>query len=53
VSDASIESIATVGAVFAFVLAAAVGINSRRGKQLFVLGMLFSLLPAVSRVAAT
>jgi len=45
VSDVSIESIATAGAVLAFLLAAAAGITSRRGIQLIVIGMLFSLLP--------
>ena len=49
-SDVSIESIATAGAVLAFLLAAAAGITSRRGIQLIVIGMLFSLLPHVSGV---
>src|ERR1700690_2355148 len=47
VSDVSIESIATAGAVLAFLLAAAAGITNRRGIQLIVIGMLFSLLPHV------
>ena len=50
-SDISIESIATAGAVLAFLLAAAAGITSRRGIQLIVIGMLFSLLPHVSGAA--
>src|SRR5690242_7434931 len=53
VSDVSIESIATAGAVLAFLLAAAAGITSRRGIQLIVIGMLFSLLPHVSGVGST
>jgi len=53
VSDISIESIATAGAVLAFLLAAAAGITSRRGIQLIVIGMLFSLLPHVNRVGRT
>src|SRR5271169_5250242 len=53
VSDISIESIATAGAVLAFLLAAAAGITSRRGIQLIVIGMLFSLLPHVSGVGRT
>lgn len=52
-SDISIESIATAGAVLALLLAAAAGITSRRGIQLIVIGMLFSLLPHVSGVART
>ena len=52
-SDVSIESIATAGAVLAFLLAAAAGITSRRGIQLIVIGMLFSLLPHVSGVGRT
>ena len=52
-SDVSIESIATVGAVLAFLLAAAAGITSRRGIQLIVVGLLFSWLPPVSRAAGT
>ena len=48
--DVSIESVATAGAVFAFLLAAAAGITSRRGIQLIVIGMLFLLLPHVSEV---
>lgn len=50
-SDVSIESIATVGAVLAFLLAAAAGITSRRGIQLIAIGLLFSWLPPVSRAA--
>ena len=50
-SDVSIESIAAAGAVFAFLLAAAAGITSRRGIQLIVIGLLFSLPPSVSRAA--
>src|ERR1700733_4451958 len=53
VSDVSIESIATAGAVLAFLLAAAAGITSRRGVQLSVNGMLFSVLPQVSGVGRT
>jgi hypothetical protein len=53
VSDISIELIATAGAVLAFLLAAAAGITSRRGIQLIVIGMLFSLLPHVSGVGRT
>jgi len=53
VSDVSIESIAMAGAVLAFLLAAAAGITSRRGIQLIVIGMLFSLLPHVSGVGRT
>src|SRR5208283_426520 len=53
VSDVSIESIAMAGAVLAFLLAAAAGITSRRGIQLIVIGMLFSLLPHVSGVVRT
>ena len=52
-SDVSIDSIATAGAVLAFLLAAAVGITSRRGIQLVVIGMLFSLLPHISGVGCT
>jgi hypothetical protein len=52
VSDVSIESIATAGAVLALLLAAAAGITSRRGIQLIVVGMLFSLLPACQRGGA-
>ena len=44
-SDVSIESIATVGAVSAFLFSAATGITSRRGIQLIVVGMLFWWLP--------
>ena len=52
-SDVSIESIATVGAVSAFLFAAATGITSRRGIQLIVVGMLFWWLPTISRAAGT
>ena len=52
VSEVSIESIATAGAVLAFLLAAAAGITSRRGIQLIVIGVLFSWLPLVSEVGA-
>lgn len=52
-SDVSIESIATVGAVLAFLLAAAVGTTSRRGIQLIVIGLLFSLLLHLSGAAST
>ena len=52
-SDVSIESIATAGVVLAFLLAAAAGITSRRGIQLIVIGMLFSLLPHVSGAGRT
>ena len=52
-SDVLIESIATAGAVLAFLLAAAAGITSRRGIQLIVIGMLFSLLPHISGVGRT
>src|SRR6202163_2131949 len=41
------------GAVLAFLLAAAAGITSRRGIQLIVIGMLFSLLPHFSGVWGT
>ena len=51
--DLSIESIARAGAVLAFLFAAAAGITSRRGIQLIVIGLLFSLLPAVSRTAGS
>src|SRR5215469_7458014 len=53
VSDVSIESIATVGAALAFLLAAATGITSRRGIQLIVIGLLFLLLPHLSGAAST
>ena len=52
-SDISIESIATAGAVLAFLFAAAAGITSRRGTQLIVIGLLFWLLPAVSRTSGS
>ena len=52
-SDVSIESIAMAGAVLAFLLSAAAGVTSRRGIQLIVIGMLFSLLPHVSGVGGT
>jgi hypothetical protein len=53
VSDVSIESIGTAGAVLAFLLAASAGFTNRRGIQLIVIGMLFSLLPHVNGVAGT
>src|SRR6516225_7679928 len=52
-SDVSIESIANLGAVSAFLFAAATGITSRRGIQLIVVGMLFWWLPTISRAAGT
>ena len=51
--DVSIESIATAGAILAFLFAATAGITSRRSIQLIVIGMLFLLLPHVSGVGRT
>ena len=51
--DVSIEAIATAGAVLAFLLAAAAGIASRRGIELIVIGVLFSLLPHISGMGRT
>jgi hypothetical protein len=53
VFDVSIEAIATAGAVLAFLLATAAGVTSRRGIQLIVVGMLFSLLPHISWVGCS
>ena len=48
--EVSVESIATVGAVAAFLLAAAAGVMSRRGIRLIVIGVAFSWLPFASEV---
>ena len=50
--EVSVESIATAGALLAFLLAAAAGVTSRRGIQLIVIGVVFSWLPFVSEVAS-
>ena len=50
--EVSVEPIATVGALLAFVLAADAGVTSRRGIQLIVIGVVFSWLPFVSEVAS-
>ena len=50
--EVSVESIATVGALLAFLFAAAAGVTSRRGIQLIVIGVAFSWLPFASEVAS-
>ncbi len=48
--EVSVESIATAGALVAFLFAAAAGVTSRRGIQWIVVGVVFSWLPFVSEV---
>ena len=48
----SVELIVRVGALLIFVFAAAVVVTSRRGRQLIVIGVVFSRLPFVSEVAS-
>jgi hypothetical protein len=52
-SESSVELIATVGAVMAFLFAAATGITSRRGIRLVVIGAVFLWLPLISEVRRT
>ena len=50
--EVSVESIATAGALLAFLFAAAAGVTSRRGIQFIVIGVMFSWLPLVSKEAS-
>src|ERR1700733_7795086 len=50
-SEVSLDSMAPVGAAIAFVFAAVVGVTSRRGIQLLVIGIMLGMLPAVSAVS--
>ena len=50
--EVSVESIATAGALLAFLFAAAAGVTSRRGIQLIVIGVVFAWLPFVSEAAS-
>ena len=52
-SESSAELIATVGVVLVFLFAASVGITSRRGIRLVVIGVVFLWLPLVSEVRRT
>ena len=52
-SESSVELIATVGTVLAFLFAAAAGITSRRGIRLVVIGAVFLWLPLISEVRRT
>src|SRR5580658_11093771 len=52
-SESSVELIATVGAVLAFLSAAAAGITSRRDIRLVAIGVVFLWLPLVSEVRRT
>jgi hypothetical protein len=52
-SESSVDLIATVGAVLAFLFAAAAGITSRRGIRLVAIGAVFLWLPLISEVRRT
>ena len=56
-AETSFEWVAAIGAICAFVLAAAVGISSRRGLRLLLIGSMLSWAPdvrqAVAKVAAS
>jgi hypothetical protein len=52
-SESSVDLIATVGAVLAFLLAAAADITSRRGIRLVVIGAVFLWLPLIGEVRRT
>ena len=52
-SESSVDLIATVGAVLAFLFAAAAGITSRRGIRLVAIGVVFLWLPLISEVRRT
>jgi hypothetical protein len=52
-SESSVELIATVGAVLAFLSAAAAGITSRRGIRLVAIGVVFLWLPPIREVRRT
>src|SRR5580700_3120288 len=51
--ESSVDLIATVGAVLAFLFAAAAGITSRRGIRLVAIGAVFLWLPLISEVRRT
>jgi hypothetical protein len=50
--EVSVEPIARVGVLLAFVLTADAGVISRRGIQLIVIGVVFAWLPFVSEAAS-
>ena len=52
-SESSVALIATVGAVLAFLSAAAAGITSRRGIRLVAIGVVFLWLPLLGEVRRT
>lgn len=52
-AETSFASVSTAGAALVFVLAAIVGITSRQGIRLIMIGIMLSLAPDVSRAVSS